>query len=115
MDYVQINGRTIETDRYGYLIDCEVTEDLYHSTIGVIKCRLRRCVVGNRLTIEADMWQSAEMTGLDNTYITFRAGVYMKPLPNSYGYEIADQKYKNANDTWKELEWKISNLIQINE
>ncbi len=112
MPFVTIGNNPVEVDRYGYIVDSEVME-LLHTSHGVITLRLRRRVDGRRLVIDADMWQSTNNGDLDNTFTTFRAGVYM--LWEGHRYRIESKYYRDSNDFWRELERLLSHVIMAHE
>ena len=101
-----------ELDYYGFIVGAELTDN-FQTELGLMECRLKRRIHNNQFIIEADLRQSANMIGIENTYTTFSAGLEMKKQGDRYVIET--RAYKNVNDLWRQIEIQISNLILINE
>lgn len=81
---------------------------------GVIQCIFRRVEWHGAQIIAVDMWASGNMPGVENSFTSFRACVYMEGVGDRYKIMQSPRNQYN-NSFWNDLEIRLSNIILVNE
>jgi hypothetical protein len=111
MQFVALNNNTHEVDYYGYAEGSRLDTELMSSR-GAIACVLRRRIYGREPVVEASLRQSGK--SLLSNITLFRATVYLRQAGASYQI-IQPHGDGYCNAFWKEIEWRLSNIIVVNE